>query len=93
MLEKIFADAEYAGEKAASAIAAFGAWVLKIVMHPIDGQDIHILPRPWVVARIFAKLCRNRRLAKDFEAVAASANAYLYAASIMPLTRRPGRAA
>ncbi|HEY7610199.1 MAG TPA: IS5/IS1182 family transposase, partial [Alphaproteobacteria bacterium] len=36
---------------------------------------------------------RNRRLAKDFEATLASANAFLYAASVMLLTRRLARAA
>jgi hypothetical protein len=45
-----------------------------------------------VVVRTFACLCRNRRLAKDFETVTTSADPYLYAASIMPLTRRLGQA-
>jgi transposase len=36
-----------------------------------------------VVERFFAWLGRNRRLAKDFEATIASAQAFLCAASIM----------
>jgi transposase len=35
---------------------------------------------------------RNRRLAKDFEATIDSARAFLYAASVMLLARRIGRA-
>jgi hypothetical protein len=34
---------------------------------------------------------RNRRLAKDFEATVASATAFLYAASVLLLTRRLAR--
>jgi hypothetical protein len=44
------------------------------------------------VERFFAWIGRNRRLAKDFEATIASARAFLYAASVMLLVRRLGRA-
>jgi len=45
----------------------------------------------WVVERFFAWINRNRRLAKDFEASIASAEAFLYAASAMLLLRRLAR--
>jgi transposase len=48
-------------------------------------------PRRWVVERFHAWVNRNRRLAKDFEATIASAQAFLYAASVMLLTRRLAR--
>ena len=44
-------------------------------------------PRRWVVERFFAWIYRKRLLAKDFEAGTASAEAFLYAASVMLLTR------
>ena len=44
-----------------------------------------------VVERFFAWINRNRPLTKDFEATVASAEAFLYAASVMLLTRRLGR--
>lgn len=44
-----------------------------------------------VVERFFAWIGRNRRLAKDFEAVTPSVEAFLYAASVMLLVRRLGR--
>ena len=47
----------------------------------------------WVVERFFAWINRNRRLAKDFEATIASAEAFLYAASVMLLVRRLARSA
>jgi transposase len=47
-----------------------------------------VLPKRWVVERFFAWVNRNRRLAKDFEATIASAETFLYAASVMLLARR-----
>lgn len=41
-----------------------------------------------VVERFFAWINRNRRLAKDFEATIAPAEAFLYAAPAMLLLRR-----
>ena len=50
-----------------------------------------VLARRWVVERFFARINRNRRLAKDVEASIASAEAFLYAASSMLLLRRIAR--
>ena len=46
-----------------------------------------------MIERFFAWINRNRRLAKDFEATIASAQTFLYAASVMLLTRRLARSA
>lgn len=46
----------------------------------------HVLPRRWAVERIFAWISRNRRLAKEFEGTIASAEVFLYAASVLLLT-------
>src|SRR5260221_9077455 len=48
--------------------------------------------RRWVVERTFAWFGRNRRLAKDFEATIASAEAWVTIASIRLLSRRLARA-
>jgi len=45
----------------------------------------------WVVERTFAWFGRNRRLAKDFEATIASAEAWILIASIRLLSRRLAR--
>jgi transposase len=58
-----------------------------------DQVGFQVLPRRWVVERFFAWINRNRRLTKDFEATIASAEAFLYAASVMLLTRRLARSA
>jgi hypothetical protein len=43
-----------------------------------------IQPQRWVVERFFARIGRNQRLARDFEATIDSAPAFLYAASEHP---------
>ncbi len=46
-----------------------------------DTVGFVVLPRRWGVERTLAWLNRNRRLAKDFEASTASAQAWVYVAS------------
>jgi transposase len=81
-IDRVFADGGYAGRRVATAIPI----IVEIVNKHL------VLPRRWVVERFFAWIGRNRRLAKDFEATIASARAFLYAASIMLLSRRMARA-
>jgi len=86
-VEHTFADSAYSGDRVASATSISIEIVRK---HPEQvGFTVH--PRRWVVERFFAWLNRNRRLAKDFEASVASAEAFLHAASVMLLTRRLAR--
>jgi len=83
-----FADSAYASERVSTATRISVEIVRK---HP-DQVGFTVHPRRWVVERLFAWLNRNRRLAKDFEASIASAEAFLNAASVMLLTRRLARA-
>jgi transposase len=84
---KAFADAGYAGDRPATATCI----IVEIVRKPEDQVGFAVHPRRWVVERFFAWINRNRRLWKDAEATLASAKAFLYAASIMLLTRRLAR--
>jgi putative transposase len=90
-LRHVFADGAYAGAKLESALAALGRWTLEIVKRPPVATGFEVLPRRWVVERTFAWFGRNRRLAKDFEALAGSALAWLMLASIKLLLRRLAR--
>ena len=67
------------------------AIAIEIVSKPADQIGFAVHPRRWVVERFFAWISRNRRLWKDPEATLASARAFLYAASVMLLTRRLAR--
>lgn len=91
-LRHVFADGGYAGDKLDSALKQVGTWTLEIVRRCDQAKGFVVLPRRWVVERTFAWLGRNRRLAKDFEASAATAKAWLYAASVKLLIRRIARA-
>ena len=64
---------------------------IEIVRKHPDQIGFAVHPRRRVVERFFARINRNRRLAKDFEASIASTEAFLYAASVMLLTRRLAR--
>ncbi len=82
-------------------------WQVAVVQHPeagvrvvwvAPGQDpptlptgFRVLKRRWVVERTFAWLGRNRRLSKDYEALPASEEAWIYAASCRLLLRRLAR--
>jgi transposase len=90
-LRHVFADGAYAGAKLETALTALGQWTLEIVKRPVTAKGFEILPRRWVVERTFAWLGRNRRLAKDFEALIATATAWLLLAGIKLLLRRLAR--
>jgi len=64
---------------------------VEIVRKPAGQISLAVHPRRWVIERLFAWIGRNRRLAKDFEATVISAEAFLYAASAMVLSRRLAR--
>jgi transposase len=63
------------------------------VRKPKDHVGFAVHARRWVVERFFAWIGRNRRLAREFEATIASANAFLYDASVIILLRRVARSA
>jgi transposase len=58
---------------------------------PAPPPGFRVLPRRWVVERTFARLGRNRRLSKDDEALPATEEAWIYAASSRLLLRRLAR--
>ena len=91
-LRHVFADGAYAGSKLRNTLAQLGTWTLEIVKRSDAATGFTVLPRRWVVERTIAWLNRNRRLAKDFEATIASAEAWLYLASVQIIIRRLARA-
>jgi putative transposase len=91
-LRYIFADRVYRGPKLLDALADLGKWTIEIVTRSQSFGTFKPEPRRWVVERSFAWFGRNRRLAKDFEATIASAEAWLMIASVKVLSRRLARA-
>jgi len=55
-------------------------------------KGFRVLPRRWVVERTFAWICHNRRMARDFERLCATGEAFVYAAMTRLMVRRLTRA-
>src|ERR1700683_985695 len=87
-LRHILADRIYRGEQLVNALSHRGRWTIEIVQRPRGVKGFQLLPRRWVVERTFAWFGRCRRLARDFEATAATQVAWLLVAHLRLLTRR-----
>ena len=55
-------------------------------------KGFRVLARRWVVERTFAWICHNRRMAKDYERLCATGEAFVYAAMTRLMVRRLARA-
>jgi len=86
-LEKIFADGGYRGELVDWTQDNLHA-VLEIVLKLEGQKGFQVLPKRWVVERTFAWLSRHRRLARDYERLAESSEAFIYVAMIRLGLRR-----
>ena len=91
-LRHIFADRVYRGPKLINALASLGKWRIEIVTRSQSVGTFKAEPKRWVIERTFAWSGRHRRLAKDFEASVASAEAWFTIASVRLLVRRLARA-
>jgi putative transposase len=91
-LRHVFADRVYRGDKLLQAIADTGEWTIEIVTRSKSVGTFKAEPKRWVIERTFAWLGRCRRLAKDFEAASASAQAWIMIASVRLLSRRIAKA-
>jgi putative transposase len=86
-LELIWADGGYRGALIAWVEETFG-WKLEIVEKQ-DGQvGFQVLPKRWVVERSFGWLVRQRRLARDYERLPETSEAFIYIAMIRLMVRR-----
>jgi transposase len=86
-VERVFADSAYAGERVANATCI----TVEIVRKAKDQVGFTVHKRRWVVERFFAWIGRNRRFSRDVERLAASLEAFIYAAACVNLIRRMAR--
>jgi putative transposase len=87
-----FVDGGYQGDEAQR--AAFEASRITITVVKRTDKEVKgfiVLPKRWVVERTFGWINRARRLAKDFEATAESALAWLQMALVFLIIRRLAR--
>ncbi len=86
-LKLIWADGGYRGELLAWVKGTLG-WTLEIV-EKLQGQvGFQVLRKRWIVERTFAWLTRNRRLARDYERLPETSEAFIYVAMIRLMTKR-----
>jgi putative transposase len=86
-LEKIFADGSYRGELVDWLQKNLNV-ALEIVLKLGDQKGFQVLPKRWIIERTFAWISRNRRLARDYERLAESSEAFIYVAMIRLGLRR-----
>ena len=70
-----YVDQGYSGELPAADAAQHGM-ELAVIKHPEAKRGFVLLPRRWVVERSFAWAARFRRLARDYERLAATLSGY-----------------
>jgi transposase len=89
-LELVWADGGYTGSLVEHCLVTF-ALVLAIVKRSDDRRGFVVLPKRWIVERVFAHLMRTRRLARDYERRTTSAEAMIYWSMTLLMTRRLAR--
>lgn len=102
-LTHLWADAGYQGRFVTWVTETLG-WTVTVVRKPrrwiwwpADSEPppmpagFQVLPRRWVVERTFAWLGRSRRLSKDYEALAATEEAWIYLAMSRLMVARLAR--
>ncbi len=89
-LRKIFADGGYRGELL--------KWVrdqldaeMEIVLKLGEQKGFQVLPKRWVIERTNAWITRNRRMARDYEHLAETSEAFIYVLMIRLGLRRLAR--
>jgi putative transposase len=83
----IWADGGYAGQLV-EWVATQCHWVLEIVKRSDDVKGFKVLPKRWIVERTLAWLSHCRRLSKDYERLAETSEALIYAAMIRLMIKR-----
>ncbi|MBK3647943.1 IS5 family transposase [Streptomyces sp. MBT33] len=86
-LELVWADGGYTGNLVEHCLTVL-ALVLAIVKRSDDMRGFVVLPKRWIVERLFAHLMRTRRLARDYERRTTSAEAMIYWSMTLLMTRR-----
>ncbi|MFD7620657.1 transposase, partial [Streptomyces sp. NPDC059802] len=89
-LALLWADGGYTGSLVEHCLATL-ALVLAIVKRSDGMRGFVVLPKRWIVERLFAHLMRTRRLVRDFERRTASAEAMVYWSMTLLMTRRLAR--
>lgn len=86
-MQKLWADGGYCG-KLVEWVEQFAGWKLEIVKRSDTAKGFELLPQRWIVERTFGWLNRYRRLSKDYELLAQTAENIIYMAMINLMLHR-----
>jgi transposase len=89
-LALVWADGGYAGRLVSWAKTVL-AFTVTVVKRTDDLAGLRVLPRRWVVERTLAWISKYRRCVRDYEALPQHAEAMVYIAMIMTMSRRLAR--
>ena len=89
-LRLMWADTGYNGRPLARYAMSVAAITVEVVART-SPHSFQVLRRRWVVERTFGWLMRYRRLARDYERTTANAEAMIYWATVIIMTRRLAR--
>lgn len=84
----VWVDGGYNGNPFMQLVIDICRWVVQVVLRPFFGQGFVLLPKRWVVLRTFVWVCGCRRLKRDYELLAETAETLLYLAMIHLMVRR-----
>ena len=90
-LELIWADSGYNAHQVSAAVAKVPSLRIEIIKRSDAIKGFAVLPRRWVIERTFSWFGRNRRLAKDWENLATTLQAFVALAAIQIAIRRLAR--
>jgi putative transposase len=92
-LKKIWMDGSYSSNELAKWCEQHGGWELEIVERDREAECFEVVPKRWIVERIFEWLRRDRRLAKDYERKVQTSETLIEVSMVRLLLRRLGRVA
>ncbi len=91
-LKKIWADGAYSGKELARWCEEQGGWEIEVVKRDKEAKGFEVLPKRWIVERMFGWLRRDRRLAKDYERKVQTSETLIEVAMIRLMLRRLAKA-
>lgn len=86
-LHHLWVDAGF-GAKFAGWVQEAVGWTVDVVTKVAGQQGFAVQPRRWVVERTLSWLFKQRRLAKDYEQLEESSEAWIYLTMIRLMSRR-----
>lgn len=87
-LKVTFGDSAYGRSGFPARVKRKFGWVLKTILLPLGVKGFVVLPKCWIVERMFAWLPPYRRHNKDHETTTASANAFAHIVMIALMAKR-----